>query len=147
MLPRTAATALLYFGTAVFPASLFLPEVLTRAQLASLGASEETITLLMGGAYTASIALPVASWLASFAAAVLAFIGGLQQAAAVQSGSASATPLVVLGIGAALVGWAAVASALSAVLLADAHTEPLAAAWMNSRANEVLVGEAEAEER
>ena len=65
----------------------------------------------MGCAYTASIALPVASWLASFAAAVLAFIGGLQQAAAVQSGSASATPLVVLGIGAALVGWAAVASA------------------------------------
>ena len=111
MLPRTAATALLYFGTAVFPASLLVPDTLSRAQLASLGASEETITLLMGSAYTASVALPVASWLASFAAAVLAFIGGLQQAAAVQSGSASATPLVVLGIGAALVGWAVVASA------------------------------------
>ena len=85
MTPATAAKALLALGSTPFVAA---------SALALLSP-----TVLQ--------ALPVRAALISYAGIILAFIGGLQQAAALAWGRPSATPIVVGGIALALVGWAA----------------------------------------
>lgn len=110
------AAVLLWLGTLAFP-------------LAALGLALTPAELMLPSYRGAALGC-----LVSYGAMILAYIGGIQQAAAVHADGAraGAWPLVVAGIGVALLGWALVVrSQLRAAgvdaggLLAEPQVEPL----------------------
>ena len=92
--PRELAEDLLLLGTAVFPAGLLALATCTTAGSAARVAGGQLFAL--------------------YAAVILAFIGGLQQAAGIADGKPRAAALVAGGIALALAAWAACAYAVAA---------------------------------
>ena len=91
--PRELAEDLLLLGTAVFPSGVLALATCTTAASAARMAGGQLFAL--------------------YAATILAFVGGLQQAAGIVDGKPRATPLVAGGITLALAAWAAAAYAVA----------------------------------